>query len=158
MLYKKIKAFLVFQFVYLIFLITFVNASGLNVKPTLYYWKNVPLGKSIECPQSINIKNKSNAVISFKVKTYKPSNLGLDIEDGYDEIPSKKWISFEKKHLTSNPKQTIPLKVFVNIPNKKKYLNKKWEVIVSIQEHFRPSNMFSIVNDVKLLISTITTK
>ncbi|CAN2039126.1 hypothetical protein GMMP15_1050015 [Candidatus Magnetomoraceae bacterium gMMP-15] len=149
---KIISKYLIILIILLI--TTIIYAGGISVSPAKYYWKNVPIGIKTECPVPITIKNTKEVVTSYSIRSVKPKTIGVNTDEGFKEIPSKKWISFERKHIASNPNEEVKLKMFISIPDKKEYLNQNWEVIVGIKEHATKGNMFSLGCYLKIFITT----
>ncbi|MBF0452479.1 MAG: hypothetical protein HQK75_17380 [Candidatus Magnetomorum sp.] len=133
-------------------------AQGLSISPSTHHFKDVPVGKKYTFPVPISVKNPSDQLTSYTIRIMTPSQVGLSLDDGFLDIPSKKWVSFEKKHIATNPHETVSIKMFIEIPNKKEWLNKNWEFLVSVEEHFKPSSIFNIVSDAKILITTTRPK
>jgi len=151
---QKIKYQLIIIMLLMTMISTVCQAQGLSVDPAKYYWKNVSIGQRVKCPELIKITNKSNTVTSYSIKAAAPSNLGLQVDKGFEEIPFRQWITFDKKHIATNPNETVSMGMYIDIPKNPDYLNKNWEFIVSIQEHIKPSSIFNLVCDIKVFVST----
>jgi len=129
----------------------------LSVSPVTQHFKHVPVGKKYILPIPITVKNLSKLLTSYTIRARKPSQLGLTADNGFDEIPSHRWVTFEKKHIATNPNEVLQIKMFIEIPDKKEYLNKNWEFLVTVDEHFKPSSILNLTSNSKIFISTTPT-
>jgi len=48
----------------------------------------------------------------------------------------------------------VLITIFIEISDKKEFINKNWEFLASVNEHFKPSSMFNVTSDAKNFIIT----
>ena len=130
-------------------------AKGLSVAPASYEWKDVKTGSKIKCPAGIAAKNNSKELRSYIMRAVKPSEIGLKPSRGYDEIPFTDWVSFGQKIVPLEPGKWKRLTLFIEIPEEKKYLGRKWEFYLEVKEYTTGLEMFTLSCQVKFLITTV---
>jgi len=151
---SKLKIILIILHLLLLLDLSISFSQGLSVSPSKLHFKNVSVGKRFQFSTPITVTNKSKELTSYTIRAILPSKAGVIVDKGFKELPSKDWVSFEKKHIATNPLESVIINMFIEIPEKAEYINKDWEFLVSVEEHFKPSSMFNIVCDVKIFVST----
>ena len=81
----------------------------------------------------LTIYNKDDKSRTYLLSTHKPSTVGSKRwEKGYLEIPEPKWCWFEERELTVEPNGTGFAKIYLKVPDEKKYYNQHWIVALGI--------------------------
>ncbi len=127
-----------------LFYTTEVYGKGLEVSPSSYTWENVTIGAKVKCPINILITNKSEYVASYTLRTVNPSELNVNLSDGFEELPSKEWISFSVKRLAIGPGESKQVEIFINIPKQKKHFNKEMSFFIEVKEYTSGNTVFTI--------------
>jgi len=151
---KVIKIFLVLV-LFVIHCCT-IHAKGLSVWPSRYNWYEVKPGLRLKCPVAISIRNDSNVLRSYVLRAVLPSELNLDPGEDFVELPSVNWISFEPKIVAINPREYREVDIFIEVPPKRRYLNKKWEFYVEVREYATGLEVFVLVAQVRFRVITST--
>ena len=127
--------------------LTFLGVAygkGLSVSPASYRWDNVEVGKLTKCPASIMVKNNSDSVRSYTLRTVRPEDINIKPKKGFKSLPSKDWVSFGRKRITVGPGEWKQVKLFIEIPEKKGNYNKKWEFYLEVKEYPARGQMFAL--------------
>lgn len=119
-----------------------VWGKGLSVSPASYKWSNVRLGASERCPSPIMIRNESSEPRSYTLRVVTPGEANTKVSEGYKELPSKKWISFETKRVSINPGEWVEVSMFIYIPVQEKNFSQKWDFFVEVKEYSVGAEMF----------------
>ncbi len=124
--------------------ITSVWGKGLSVSPASYTWSNVKIGTLVRCPASITIKNESSELRSYTLRILRPGEVNVQVSDGFKDLPSKKWISFDSKRIAINPGEWVEVGMSVEIPLQEENFNQKWNFFVEVKEYTAGVEMFTL--------------
>ena len=120
-------------------------AKGLKVSPSSYTWNNVKVGATTEFPVALEINNNSGEVRSYTLSVVKPAKLNAETAEGFKDLPSGRWISFERKQVAVGPGEWAKVKMFIRIPRKKEHFGRKWDFFVEVKEYTTPgAEMFAL--------------
>ena len=113
-------------------------ATGLGVEPGQILIQNVPPGTSYDIFEKTGIKlkviNQDTITHTYSVVSAKPSKVSTgNWLKGYLEIPDPTWFSLEKNELIIGSNDTAYVKMYLNVPNEKKYYNQHWAVAIPIE-------------------------
>lgn len=118
--------------------------KGLSVSPASYTWINVNVGIPVRCPSSIMIRNESNEPRSYTLRALRPDEANIKVSDGFKELPSKKWISFNRKRISINPGEWVEVRMSIVIPLQQENFDQKWDFIVEVKEYSTGAEMFTL--------------
>ncbi len=118
--------------------------KGLSVSPASYAWRNVKVGTIVKCPAPITIKNESSELRSYTLRVLRPSEVNARVSDGFKEMPSKKWISFDSKRISINPGEWVEVRMSIEIPLQEDNLGQKWDFFVEVKEYTAGVEMFTL--------------
>ena len=76
--------------------------KGLSVSPSSYVWDSAKVGALTRFPAGIHITNKSEYAKSYVLRVMRKGEIQKPAHD-CQYIPSRKWISFERKQVTIGP-------------------------------------------------------
>ena len=131
-----------------------ICAKGLSVSPGAYEWHSVKVGTLVEFPMTITIRNHSEVVRSYTLRVVKSSGLKVNTREGFEELPSRKWVSFNRKRVPVNPEEEEGVKMFIEIPQEEKNLNQNWEFFVEVREYTTGGEIFALACYIKIILST----
>ncbi|MEW6095091.1 MAG: hypothetical protein AB1567_01000 [bacterium] len=116
--------------------------KGLKVSPSNYKWRNAKVGARMKCPAAILIKNESTVIRSYTLRAIKPSELKAKTTEGFTELPSRQWISFDRKRVSIGPEEWKQVEIFIEIPQKEEHLAQKWDFFVEVKEYAAGGEVF----------------
>ena len=119
-------------------------AKGLSVSPASYEWNRVKLGTLVKCPANIMVKNGSDSVRSYTLRVVRPEDIDIKPKEGFKSLPSKRWLSFDRKRVAIGPGEWKEVKMFIEIPREKKNFNQKWNFFVEVKEYTTGGEMFAL--------------
>ena len=102
--------------------------AGLRVSPAEFTATNIPLGQKVEVT-SLLIMNTGVSAQDYAISTDVP----LRYREGYDVFPNQSWVTFDKTRITLGPGEQEKVKVFLEIPDEKKYHAQKWETWINVE-------------------------
>ncbi len=131
-----------------------VLGKGLSVSPSSYVWPDVVVGKEVRCPANIRIKNDSKDARSYTLRIVQSSELNVEVAQGFKELPSRRWISFERKRVTVNPGEWVEVGMFIDVPVEEKNFNQKWDFFVEVKEYTSGGEMFALATYSRFYVVT----
>lgn len=106
----------------------------IGFEPSTLLFENLALGKKGKA--KIIIYNNDKKTHTYKIIpqiiAVDPTREQIVATPGYSWIPEIKWIRI-KKRLRIEPGESKELIVFVNIPNKQEYHQRKWEALIFVE-------------------------
>ncbi len=136
------KIYIIISFLFT-FCSNFVFCSGISTSFSEVLLEDLQPGVkySIEKIANFPLKviNNSSEKVSLKIEAIESSNL----RPGFEKIPDLSWISLEKNEFSLNPYETAITDLLIQIPDKKKYLDKKYQV--NIWSHVLSKNEGGVV-------------
>ncbi len=105
----------------------------LELTPSSIYITDLELGKKVDVRKRLNrtlkVVNKGNDTINLKF-----DSTGIweriQLTTGYDRAPDPKFMKVEPKKLRIKPNSISELKIYITIPDKQEYKDKKWTFMV----------------------------
>jgi hypothetical protein len=128
--------------------------KGLSVSPASYRWEGAEVGRRVKSPSSIMIRNDSASVTSYTLRAVNLKDLGLELEEGYEALPSTGWVSFSSKRVAISPGKWRQVDVFLEIPEEKEHLGKKWMFFIEVKEYPAGRQLFALSCQSKLYVTT----
>ncbi|MCD4813956.1 hypothetical protein K8S19_09750 [bacterium] len=95
----------------------------------------------------LKIINKNEAEVKIRFKILFPTK--NDLREGFEPIPDPKWIIIAPTETNIAAKETYSTDVLINIPDDKKYLNKKYQVEIVAEQVPAKGHFVSIALAVK---------
>ena len=142
---KTLKVLLILSFIFCgILAAEYTCAKGLNVSPAGYDWHDAKVGILTKCPANIMVKNDSDSVRSYTLRVVRPEDIDIKLKEGFKSLPSKRWLSFDKKRVTIGPGEWKEVKMFIEIPKEKKNFNQKWDFFVEVKEYTSGGETFAL--------------
>ena len=109
-----------------------LKAGGLRTTFSSVLIENLKIGKSYSLLKTVNlplkIKSTYNRNIKIKITVLKPYK--DELKKGFEIIPDTLWIKIKNDLLTIKPKGSAFTDVIIKIPYDKKYLGKKFQVMI----------------------------
>lgn len=140
---------------------SFCFALGLAVNPGNVSVKDVPLGEKVAMSQyssehkKIQIVNKSDSAYTFTIAILPVSKTTSPLTLGYQDIPDVSWITPEEKEVRVDAFATREIELFVAVPKKKEYGNKKYMAILEVKsKKNNESEMFIVAAQAQVWIDT----
>jgi hypothetical protein len=140
-------------------------AIGLGVDPGEITIVNVPLGKKVAVSVlggervKLKIENKGNSAYTYTINILYSSETQTSLRVGYVDIPDTSWIWPEKKEVTISGKSKEVVELYLKIPKKKEYYNKRYQAIVEVtSKKNRPEELFVLACQVQMCFSTFAGK
>lgn len=132
---------------------------GLEVDPGEINIKYVPLGKKIAVSElggeKLKIHNKSAASYTYTINILFNSETTAPLKGGYVDIPDTSWIWPEKKEVLVPGNGTKEVELFLKVPRKKRYKDKKFQAIIEVKsKKNRPEDIFVLACQLKVCFST----
>lgn len=94
--------------------------------------ENVPLGETYSMRKDSNfpliVKNESPGQIKLKLEVLIPEE--SEVQEGYEAIPDKGWITLEKDMFTVEPGGEAETDVVIRVPDDEEYLGRKFHVFI----------------------------
>ena len=136
------------------------QAVGLRVEPGEINLKDVALGKKVAVSKLggkamlLRIENKSASAFTYTINILHTSKPGY-LKAGYTDIPDTSWLWPEKKVVSIAGKTTEAVELYLKLPKKKKYYNKRYQAIIEVKsKKRRPEDLFVLACQVRLCFST----
>lgn len=134
---------------------------GLEVDPGEINIKDVPLGKVVKPSDlggegmKLKIKNKSSSAYTYTINIlHTPKTTGV-LKEGYTDIPDTAWLWLAEKEVLIPGYSVKEVEVFLKIPEKEEYYNKKYQVIIEVKSRKnRPEEVFVLACQVRMCFST----
>lgn len=127
---------------------------GLSVMPATYLFSNLPIGERIELKVPLKIKNKSDKTQTYILSTHRAEELQRLPVEGYQQIPNPDWLEFEENEMMLEPNQISSVKMFVEVPNEKRYYNQHWQIDLAVTMKPRPGERLTLAAYPRYFIET----
>ena len=111
----------------LFFVMPVSGKTGISVGPAEFRVDNVTPGQRITAG-TLSVTNTGDNECTYLVSVFEP----LSFREGYSSLPDYSWVSFDKTEITIPPGESGYVNVFLEVPDKKEYLNKDWEVWINV--------------------------
>lgn len=159
------KMAMVAGIVLLVYLVSFTQlcraGMGLETNPGQIDVTGVPLGRRVavsklsEQPVYLEIKNKSDVAYYYAINILYTSQTTSPLREGFVDIPDTSWIIPEEKEVRVEANQTKEVELYINIPNKKAFANKKYQAVIEVKsKKNNPQEVFVLATQLKMLFST----
>jgi hypothetical protein len=104
--------------------------------PARVIMMNVPLGKKVAVQNSsdkkdLSLKNADNAKSQVILQSLDPKDTPLPKDPDYEICPSANFLTFEKEEFAVDGGQIVPVKAFVEIPDKPEFKGKSYQFLIS---------------------------
>lgn len=113
---------------------------GLTVEPGVIAIQNVVPGERVDLYEKVGIAltitNGSDRIRIFDIVPGLPSEMRLNVRDGYRDMPDPSWFKLEKESVRLAPFSSAEVKMYIDIPKDEKYYNQHFAVGLNI--HTRP--------------------
>lgn len=136
------------------------HETGLKVKPGIYTFTDIPVGKMYELEIPLCIFNDMKHGIKCLLSSAGPFEGGARSKcvHGYSEIPDGNWLYFENDEIEIKADSTARIKMFLRIPLEEKYHNQHWVVIPRISDNSKKSGSIDPALFPKFFIETESKK
>ena len=128
----KFKAALLFLVLWAIFESNLSFAAGISTRFGDVTVENLAIGNRYSMRETARlplvIQNNSDSTIEVRIDVLPPAE--SELKPGYEPIPDISWIELEKRELVIGPRMHGETDVFINIPDDKKFENKKYQVYI----------------------------
>lgn len=109
------------------------SGTGISFGPGEIIYNNLQIGESYDFGKLSNVKfevkNNCEKSIGIKIIKYAPSK--GSVKKGYEPIPDLSWVKvYPDSHKKIRPGKKKKASIIITIPNKKKYLGKKYQVML----------------------------
>lgn len=98
--------------------------------------KDVPLGKKVNLRKAaksvFKITNPTDQECSFYMNTIPLKGFHAELQEGYEETPDPKFLSFSEEVIRIKPKETKEVKLYLNFPQDKKYAGKNYMFLIAV--------------------------
>ncbi len=135
---------------------------GLEVDPGEINIQNVPLGQKAAVSvlggerMKLRIKNKGAAACSYTIDILRSAQTTAALGAGYLDIPDISWIFPEVKEIQIPGNSSKDVELYIKIPKKKKYYNKKYQAVIEVKSKKNsPQELFVLACQLKMLFSTL---
>ncbi len=112
-------------------------SRGLTVEPGVIAIQNVVPGEKVDLYEkagiALTVTNGSDRVRIFDIAPGLPSQMRLNVRDGYRDIPDPAWFKLEKESVRLAPFSKAVVKMYIDIPKDEKYYNQHFSVGLNIQ-------------------------
>lgn len=163
------KMAMVAGIVLLVYLLSFTQlcwaGMGLETNPGQIDVTGVPLGRRVavskltEQPVYLEIKNKSDAAYYYVINILHTSQTTSPLREGFVDIPDTSWIIPEEKEVRVEANQTKEVELYINIPNKKAFANKKYQAVIEVKsKKNNPQDIFVLACQLRITLQTKTGK
>jgi hypothetical protein len=111
------------------------KGGGFGIGPGMFMVENLkPGGAEVDIfngtATAFEVYNGTDQKHIFTLYVAKPPSVIGAWETGYDPIPDPAWCRLEKTELEVPPKTDVKVRMFIKIPDKVEYYNKKWMACV----------------------------
>ncbi len=134
---------------------------GLGVDPGEINIKDVPLGKVVKVSDlggeemKLRIKNKGSSAYTYVIDILPTPKRTGALKEDYIDIPYTSWIWPEEKEVLIPGNSTEDVELFLKIPKKKEYYNKKYHAIIEVKsKKNRPAEIFVLACRLRMSFST----
>lgn len=135
-------------------------ASEILIAPSVISVNNVYVGKEFElllpaATYFLMITNTGNKLMTYKLGVVCCKEYGCSPYFGYTDIKDINWIKYKSFEVIVPARETGYVRdVFIKIPKKKEYYNKKWQAIVKITRLPNPGEGIQLEAVLPLWIET----
>ena len=136
-------------------------AMGLSVDFPEACLENVPLGKQVAVSKigteamKLRIENKGEVVTTYEINVLSCFETKAPLGEGVTDIADTAWIWPENKEVSVVGKSTKMVELYIKIPKKKQYYNKKYQAVIEVKtKKKRPEELFVLACQVKICFST----
>ncbi|MBI5872820.1 MAG: hypothetical protein HZB36_01580 [Candidatus Omnitrophica bacterium] len=136
-------------------------ALGLAVNPGSVSVRDVPLGEKTAMSQystehkKIQITNKSDSAYTFTIAILPVSKTTSPLAFGYQDIPDVSWVVPEEKEIRIDAFATREVELYVLVPQKKQYADKKYMAILEVKsKKNNEGEMFVVAAQAQIWITT----
>lgn len=136
-------------------------AAGLAIDPGEINIKNVSLGQKVAVSvlggekSKLVIKNKGASACTYSVNILNSAQTAAPLSEGYVDILDTAWIFPEVKEILVPGNSAKSVEIYINIPKKEKYYNKKYQAVIEVKsKKNRPEDLFVLACQLKILFST----
>jgi len=134
---------------------------GLGVDPPEIYLENVPLGKQVAVSKlgteamKLKIENKGEVTTTYEINVLSSLETKAPLREGFTDIAQTAWIWPENKEVSVAGKSTKVVELYMKIPKKKEYYNKKYQGVIEVKsKKNRPEEVFVLACQVRVNFST----
>ncbi len=134
---------------------------GLETNPGQIDVTGVPLGRRVavskltEQPVYLEIKNKSDAAYDYVISILHTPQTTSPLREGFVDIPDTSWIMPEEKEVRVEASQTKEVELFIFIPNKKAFANKKYQAVIEVKsKKNNPQEVFVLACQLRITLQT----
>ena len=134
---------------------------GLGVEPDEINVTNVPLGRKVAVssltkePVYLQIKNQSNMAYYYVINILHTPQTTYPLREGFIDIPDTNWIIPEEKEVRIEAHQTKEVELYINIPKKMGYADKKYQAIIEVKnKKNHPQDVFILACQVRICLQT----
>jgi len=137
-------------------------AAGFEVDPVRIIVENCPLGEKVSVSalageeMILKIQNKEPVSYTYTINVLRSSQSNTPVGGGYSDIPDTFWIIPEDKEVQIPGNSTKKVKLYLNIPKKQEYYNKKYQAVIGVKrKKDKPQDMFVLAVQIRMRFSTI---
>ncbi len=134
---------------------------GLEVDPGEINIQNVPLGQKAAVSalggerMKLRIKNKGASAYTYTIDILRTAQTTATFNAGYTDIPDTAWIFPESKEVEVPGNSVKDVELYLQIPKKKGYYNKKYQAVIEVKSKKNKSEeIFILACQLKMLFST----
>jgi len=136
-------------------------AMGLGVDFPETCLENVPLGKQVAVSKlgteamKLKIENKGEVTTAYEINVLSSLETKAPLREGFTDIAETAWIWPENKEVSVAGKSTKVVELYMKIPKKKEYYNKKYQAVIEVKtKKNRPEELFVLACQVRISFST----
>ncbi|MCY3022070.1 MAG: hypothetical protein NTW87_23910 [Planctomycetota bacterium] len=112
-----------------------VEETGFGIGPGMILVENIQPGAPEvdvfgKTDLAFEVHNGTNKAHTFSVAVIKPRAAIASWEIGYEEIPDPSWCRLDKAELDLPAQTDGKVKLFIKVPDKPEYYNRKWMALV----------------------------
>ena len=135
------------------------EAAGLGVDPGEIVVRNVPLGKVVPVSEltgvKLKIRNKGPKTYTYTISIFTTKETRSRLQAGYKDIPDTRWLWPEKSEVQISGNSEREVELYLRIPKKKKYYNKKYQAIIEVKsKKDKPTDLFVLAVQPRICFST----
>ncbi len=134
---------------------------GLEVDPGEINIQNVALGQKAAVSvlggerMKLRVKNKGASACIYTINILPTAQTTAVLNPGYKDIPDTSWIFPESKEVEVPGNSAKEVELYLKIPKKKEYYNKKYQAIIEVKSKKNsPEELFVLACQLKMLFST----
>lgn len=134
---------------------------GLEVDPGEINIQNVALGQKVAVSalggerMKLRIKNKGASACTYTIDILRIAQTTAALNTGYTDIPDTSWIFPESKEVEVLGNSTKDVELYLEIPKKKGYYNKKYQAVIEVKSKKNsPEEIFVLACQLKMCFST----